>query len=172
MKKIMITNGSGGCGKDTLAEIMSKYVDVVKYSSIDFFKELGTLGRMLPQKNEAERMLLYKLKKAFVEYNELPTILCGEQIELFLQNNKDGLFIVDVREPEEIQKLKELYPQIIVVLIINNNVPIITYNSSDANVFDCVYDYVIDNSYTLGTLEESAVTLLKELEFDIEREGK
>ena len=172
MKKILITNGSGGCGKDTLAEFMSKYVDIIKYSSIDFFKELGTLGRMKPQKDEGERILLYNLKKAFIEYNELPTILCGEKIDNFLQSNENGILIIDVREPKEIQKLKELYPQIITVLVINKNVPVITYNSSDANVFDYVYDYVIDNSYTLGVLEESAITLLQELDFNIERERK
>jgi hypothetical protein len=172
MKKILITNGSGGCGKDTLAELMSKYVDIIKYSSIDFFKELGTLGRMKTQKNEGERILLYNLKKAFIEYNELPTILCGEEIDNFLQNDENDILIIDVREPKEIQKLKELYPQIITVLVINKNVPVITYNSSDANVFDYVYDYVIDNSYTLGVLEESAITLLQELDFNIEREEK
>lgn len=172
MKKIMITNGSGGCGKDTLAELMNKYVDVIKYSSIDFFKELGTLGRMRPQKDEAERILLYNLKKAFVKYNDLPTILCGEEIDNFLQSDENGILIIDVREPEEIQKLKDLYPQIITVLVTNKNVPVITYNSSDANVFDYVYDYVIDNSYTLGVLEESAITLLQQLEFNIEREVK
>lgn len=172
MKKIMITNGSGGCGKDTLAEIMNKYVDIIKYSSIDFFKEIGTLGRMNSQKKEAERILLYKLKKAFVEYNNLPTILCGEQIDKFLQSDEDGILIIDVREPEEIQKLKELFPQIITVLVTNENVPVITYNSSDANVFDYIYDYVIDNSYSLEMLEDSAITLLQELDFNIEREEK
>lgn len=172
MKKIMITNGSGGCGKDTLAEIMSKYVDIIKYSSIDFFKELGTLGRMCSQKNEPERILLYNLKKAFIEYNDLPTILCGEEIDNFLQSDEDGILIIDVREPEEIQKLKDLYPQIITVLVTNKNVPVITYNSSDANVFDYVYDYIVDNSYTLEILEESAKTLLQELDFNIEREDK
>ena len=172
MKKILITNGSGGCGKDTLAEIMNKYVDIIKYSSIDFFKELGTLGRMRSQKDEAERILLYNLKKAFIEYNNLPTWLCKEKIDEFLQTDEDAILIIDVREPEEIQKLKDLYPQIITVLVTNKNVPVITYNSSDANVFDYVYDYVIDNSYTLGVLEESVITLLQELEFNVEREVK
>ena len=27
-KTVLITNGSGGCGKDTMAEIMGKYVDI------------------------------------------------------------------------------------------------------------------------------------------------
>ena len=169
MKKIIITNGSGGCGKDTLAELMNKYVDIIKYSSIDFFKTIGSLGRMRSQKDESERILVCNLKKAFIEYNELPTILCGEKIDKFLQADGDGILIIDVREPEEIQKLKDLYPQIITVLVINKNVPVITYNSSDANVFDWIYDYVIDNSYTLGVLEESAITLLRELNFNIEK---
>ena len=47
------------------------------------------------------------------------------------------------------------------VLIINNNVPIITSNSSDFSVFDYKYDYVIENNGNLDDLEESVKTFLK-----------
>lgn len=167
MKKIIITNGSGRCGKDTFAELMNKYVKVDKYSSIDFFKKLGAIGRMKQTKGEKERLLLSVLKKAFVNYNDLPLLLCSEKIEEFLHNIDNDVLIIDIREPEEIEKIISLYPQIITVLLINNNVPIIMSNSSDAGVFDYVYDYVIDNSDTLATLEDSVITFLKELKFHI-----
>ena len=38
MKKIYITNGSAGNGKDTFAELLGKYITVFKYSSIDIVK--------------------------------------------------------------------------------------------------------------------------------------
>lgn len=166
MKKIIITNGSGTCGKDTFAEIMGKYVNVCKYSSIDFFKELGKTGRMSNEKREKERLLLSRLKSAFIDYNDLPLRLCSEVIEQFLStDNGNDILIIDIREAEEIEKITALYPQIITVLLINNNVPVIMSNPSDAQVFDCIYDYIVDNSDTLEVLEESAITLLKELKF-------
>ena len=99
-----------------------------------------------------------------MEYNDLPLILCSETIERFLQDDND-ILIIDIREADEIEKITALYPQIITVLLINNNVPVIMSNPSDAQVFDCIYDYIVDNSDTLEVLEESAITLLKELKF-------
>ena len=40
MKKVFITNGSGGNGKDTFAEFLDEYISVFKYSSIDLVKEM------------------------------------------------------------------------------------------------------------------------------------
>lgn len=172
MKKIIITNGSGTCGKDTFAEILSKYVTVVKYSSIDFFKSLGKLGLMSEEKGEKERLLLHRLKKAFIEYNDLPLYLCSQRIDKFLQTEYSDLLVIDIREPEEIEKIVKLYPEIRTVLMINNNVPVIESNASDSGVFEYIYDFIVDNSGTLEMLEESALTLLKELDFNIEREEK
>ena len=165
MKKIIITNGSGRCGKDTFAEILAKYVTVVKYSSIDFFKEIGKLGLMSENKGEKERLLLHNLKKAFIEYNDLPLFLCSQRIDRFLQFEHSDLLIIDIREPDEIEKIVQLYPEIKTVLMINKNVPLIKSNTSDEGVFDYVYDFVIDNSDTLETLVESAITFLKGLKF-------
>lgn len=170
MKKIIITNGSGTCGKDTFAEILSKYINIEKYSSIDFFKEIGKMGFMKKEKGEKERLLLHNLKKAFVDYNNLPLTLCSEKIDKFLNCESLDMLIIDIREPEEIKKIVSKYPEIITVLMINNNVPVIQSNSSDAGVFDYIYDFVIDNSGTLAMLEDSAITFLKELNFNIESE--
>lgn len=169
MKKIIITNGSGGCGKDTFAKIARKYIRVIKYSSIDFFKQIGILGRMGLEKGEPERKLLYNLKQAFIEYNDLPTILCSEKIEKFLMETQDGILIIDIREPNEIKKLIAKYPEIISVLILNKNTPMILSNSGDANVFDYNYDYIIDNSYNLDTLEQSIKTFLIDIGFTIKK---
>lgn len=168
MQKILITNGSGTCGKDTFAEIMGKYVSVIKYSSIDFFKCLGILGFMKEEKGEKERNLLHNLKKAFVEYNNLPLILCKDKIEKFLSDEMNAeVLIIDIREPEEIEKIINIYPEIITVLITNDNAPVIN-TPADTGVFDYKYDYIIDNSYTLEVLEESVLTFLKELNFKID----
>ena len=40
-KYIFITNGTGGCGKDTFADILKKYVPTLKRSSIDRVKAIA-----------------------------------------------------------------------------------------------------------------------------------
>lgn len=175
-KMVLITNGSGGCGKDTMAEIMNKYVDIKKISSIDVFKQM-LLGYTIDYiavhgKDEKYRKLLSSVKSAFVEFNDLPYNTILNQIIEFTQT-KEQVLLIDIREPEEIQKIVDTVQQtmelpIHTILVINNNVPVIETVKSDNAVFDYApYDYVVDNSETLEALEQSVVTLLNDLGFEV-----
>jgi dephospho-CoA kinase len=176
-KMVLITNGSGGCGKDTMAEIMGKYVDIKKISSIDVFKQMlldYTKDYIaIHGKDEKYRKLLSSVKSAFVEFNELPYNTILNQIVEFTQSEEQVL-LIDIREPDEIEKIVETVTQTIknlsikTILVINDNVPIIENVHSDNAIFDYApYDYVLDNSGTLKTLEESVVTILNELGFEV-----
>ena len=123
MKQVIITNGSGGCGKDTFATFMANHVTTTKYSSIDFFKLLAKLGGMGEKKGEKERKLLSTIKQAFIDYNDLPFYHTSKVIEDFLKEDNDiaDVLLIDIREPEEIHKIVQKYPNVITVLIINNN---------------------------------------------------
>ena len=177
-KTVLITNGSGGCGKDTMAEIMGKYVDIKKISSIDVFKQMlldYTKDYIaIHGKDEKYRKLLSSVKSAFVEFNELPYNTILNQIVEFTQSEGQVL-LIDIREPDEIEKIVETVTQTIenisikTILVINNNVPVIESVNSDNAVFDYApYDYVVDNSQTLRVLELSVITLLNELGFKVE----
>lgn len=180
-KIVLITNGSGGCGKDTMTEIMNKYVNVKKVSSIDVFKRMlkdYTFDyTFMHGKDEKYRKLLSTVKSAFIEFNDLPLKEMEKEILKFLETD-DQVLLMDIREPEEIEKLIECVEQqkdymdnikINTVLVINNNVPIIETVNSDKYVFNYApYDYVMDNSYTLEILEQGIVVLLKELGFEVE----
>lgn len=174
-KIVLITNGSGGCGKDTMAEIMNKYVDTKKISSIDFVKQLlesYTVDYIrVNGKDEKYRQLLSTVKKAFIEFNDIPkTIIINEIIE-FLVSSEEQVLLIDIREPEEIEKVIASMPQdcnVKTILVVNDNVTTITSNSSDEGVFDYApYDYVVDNSKTLEVLEESVISLLNALGFEV-----
>lgn len=58
--------------------------------------------------------------------------------------------LIDIREPNEIQRAKEKF-NAKTILIENNRVDVISSNFADANVFNYDYDYVLHNN---GTLEE------------------
>ena len=177
-KRVLITNGSGGCGKDTLAKIMGKYVNVQKISSIDIIKKIVEPYTVeftnIHGKDEKYRKLLSDVKQAFITFNDLPTKKMEEEVLSFLDNKEAQILIVDIREPEEIEKFKKIFPFGCVlcktILLINNNVSTIHSNPSDDNVANYVYDYVLDNSYTLELLEDSVITLLQDLGLDCEKD--
>lgn len=171
-KTILIFNGSGGCGKDTTAEIMSKYVNIEKTSSINIIKNIVAqgIGRGL-EKNEEYRLLLQRVKEAFIRYNDLPYWTMVAHIQDFISTSENDCLLIDVREAEEIEKLKAFCDNKGVafktVLVINRNVPLITTNSADEFVYNYTYDYILDNSGTLGDLEDSVITLLENLKYEV-----
>jgi NAD/NADP transhydrogenase alpha subunit len=63
------------------------------------------------------------------------------------------VFVVDVREPEEIERLSKEVGAI-TIFIENNNVPAITSNAADANVENYEYDFVIQNNGTMKEFED------------------
>lgn len=180
MKTVLITNGSGGCGKDTMAEIMAKYVKIKKVSSIDIIKDMLKNYTVdytaLYGKDEKYRKLLATVKSAFIEFNNLPLGEMTHEILRFLVSENQVL-LMDIREPEEIKKIIQYVEDckdymnninIQTVLVINNNVPVIKTVKSDEEVFDYApYDYIIDNSGTLEDLEYSVLTLLIDLGFEV-----
>jgi dephospho-CoA kinase len=177
-KRVLITNGSGGCGKDTMAEIMGKYVNTHKISSIDIIKKIvepyTNEFTTLYGKHEKYRQLLSEVKRAFVNFNDLPTKVMEQETLNFLEDKETQVLIVDIREPEEIEKFKRIFPLGCVIcktiLIINNNVATIHSNVSDDNVANYAYDYILDNSQTLEVLEDGVITLLQDLGFEVKED--
>lgn len=175
-KRVLITNGSGGCGKDTMAEIMGKYVNVNKVSSIDIIKKIVEPYTAefinLYGKHESYRKLLNEVKQAFVNFNDLPTKMMEQEVVNFMEDENYQVLIVDIREPDEIDKFKEIFPLgctiCKTILVVNNNVATIHSNSADDNVANYAYDYILDNSQTLGDLEDGVITLLQDLGLEVE----
>ena len=107
MKKcVVIINGKGGVGKDTLCDIVSKKYCVRNVSSITPIKQIAQMGGWKGGKENKDRKFLADLKKLFVEYNDLPFCYLKEEMNLFLQKEQNVLF-VHIREIEEIKKFLE-----------------------------------------------------------------
>lgn len=154
-KRVVIINGVGGSGKDTFAELCAKHTKIINISSVDKVKEAAKLlVGWNGQKDEKSRKLLVDLKKLSIDYNDYPTTYILEKYEEFKKSDATILFI-HIREISEIIKIKKLLSSE-TLLIVNPRVPAITSNTSDANVNDYTYDYVIENLGTLEELEEKA----------------
>ena len=150
-KMVFIVNGKPRAGKDTFAQILNRYMKVYKYSAVTKVKEIATLCGWDGTKEERDRKFLHELKMLTTEYNDMSYLDILDKIEKFDNGEIDAdVFVVDIREPEEIERVVN-ETQAFTVFIENENVPNITSNNADANVENYTYDFTITNN---GTLEE------------------
>ena len=149
-KKIFITNGMARCGKDTFATYLNEFVPTLKYSSIDKVKEIAVLCGWDGGKTEKDRKFLSDFKMLTTEYSDMPFKAMEEIVSQFLNDEIHEVMLIDIREPNEIEKAKIAF-NAETILIKNDRVYVITSNDGDAGVFDYDYNYMIENN---GTLEE------------------
>lgn len=150
-KHIFITNGMARCGKDTFAAYLNDIIPTLKYSSIDKVKEIAELcGWDVASKTEEDRKFLSDLKMLTTKYSDMPFKAIEEKVNEFKEDDKYCVMLIDIREPEEIEKAKKAF-NTKTILIKNDRVENISSNFGDANVFNYNYDFEIENN---GTLEE------------------
>ena len=151
MKRIFITNGVGGCGKDTFARFLNEMCPgVFKYSSIDRVKHIAYECGWRGAKSEKDRKFLSDLKVLLTDYSDLPFEDVTRRVEEFRSDDSYRIMLIDIREPDEIERAKIAFDAE-TILIVNDRVPAIESNMADANVYNYEYDYVLENN---GTLEE------------------
>lgn len=161
-KIVIVINGKGGSGKDTLINAITERYDdnIVNISAIQPIKRAAELiGYDVKCKDDKSRKFLSDLKALSIEYNDYPTKYLLDNVCTFNSTNNKKLLFVHIREPEEIEKfIREVnneYPNLCVVsLLVRRNVVTCKEfgNSSDDNVEDYCYDYVFDNN---NSIEES-----------------
>ena len=152
MKKIFIINGSGGVGKDTFVNLVSKRVKTMNVSSVDKVKEIAKLiGWDGVSKTEKDRKFLSDLKLLTTKYCDMPFQYMKQKVEEFNNSEYDCLFL-HIREPEEIRKaVKEFNAQ--TILVIRESVAPILSNMADRNVYNYKYDFEVINNGTLENLD-------------------
>lgn len=156
-KQIFITNGMARCGKDTFAVMLNDIVPTLKYSSIDevkrIAKECGWDGR----KEEKDRKFLSDLKFLTTKYNDMPFKAIKSKIREFNSDDIHTVLLIDIREPEEIEKAKNAFGAK-TIIIKNDRVKQINSNLSDADVYNYSYDIEIDNNGTLDDFKHNIET--------------
>lgn len=148
-KMVVIINGKGGVGKDTLCGFAGEKFDVMNISSITPIKDIARQYGWNGEKDPRSRKFLAALKQAFVDYDDLPYKYLVQEYEKFLQGSAQILF-AHIRERVEIEKFKEYIGiPCITLLIRRSSVGKDWGNASDDHVEDYDYDYIFDNDRTL-----------------------
>lgn len=165
MKQVLIVNGQPQSGKDTFAAILGNHFNVSTYSSVDKIKEMALKFGWDGLKDEKGRKLLSELKKALVEYDDLPTKYMEERYKDFIDDSDEEILVLFIRETEEIEKAKQRFFAR-TVFVNNPRASRVVSNDSDRNISSSGYDYVVPNDGTLQEYEETIEQFAKTLHQD------
>ena len=163
-KLVIIINGKGGCGKDTICDILEKHYPTKRISTITKVKQAARLmfgwkgGKSLK-----DRKFLSDLKDLWTDYNDGPFMYAIDQFQKFAEKPVaayNEIFIIHVREPSEIKKIKDRINYIgavpcVTLLIKSPRTESVEYgNEADDLVDKYPYDFVYSNEAPLDVLEE------------------
>lgn len=154
-KVVVIINGKGGAGKDTICDITSNFFKSETVSAITPIKQIAREFGWNGEKDKKSRKFLSDLKRVFIDYNGLPNKYLEEEYCKFLESDMDILF-VHIRENDQIDDFKRRVKSKCITLLVRtkvNNQSEIQYgNYSDDNVEDYNYDYYYLNNQPLENL--------------------
>ena len=154
-KVVIIINGKGGAGKDTVCDITANFFKSETVSAITPIKQIAQEFGWNGEKDKKSRKFLSDLKRAFIDYNGLPNKYLEEEYYKFVESDMDILF-VHIRENDQIDDFKRRVKSKCITLLIRtkvNNQSEIQYgNYSDDNVEDYNYDYYYLNNQPLENL--------------------
>ena len=157
MKKLVVViNGAGGVGKDTMCGFAAQEYKVRNVSSVDPIKAIARMAGWDGDKSDKSRKMLSDLKMLFTQYNDLCLRYITEQYGQFLTGDEQVMF-VHIREPEEIARFVAVAPEHIKTLLITNSAKEqhVYQNASDDNVSEFDYDAVYDNKLSLEETEKA-----------------
>lgn len=165
-KIVIIINGKGGAGKDTVCEIAARHYRAENISAITPIKEIASRCGWNGEKDKKSRKFLSDLKRVFVEYNDLPNRYLEQEYQKFMQGGRDILF-VHIRESDQIDAFRSKVSARCVTLLVKS--PRIDGsaeeygNDSDDRVEDYAYDYCFVNGTQREELESSFLRFFREL---------
>lgn len=171
MKKLIIINGKGGVGKDTLIDFLveSNRYKIINLSSITPIKEVAKQLGWKGDKDNKSRKFLSDLKKISADYNNYPVAyICNEYYKI----TDDAIVFAHIREPEEIKKCIELLndENICTLLIKRDGISDTTIgNSSDDNVENYDYDAIYDNKFGIEYARDNFIDFFERLLKEMER---
>ena len=171
--KIIIVNGKGGSGKDTFEEYFRDIAElcenkVYKTSMVRAVKNIAQMCGWQGGKSDKDRKFLADLKTLLDDYNNFAFESVVNDILKAEKEHYDYIFI-DAREPNDIDKIKEISLNCYTILIKRKETTEKIYgNDADDNVMNYNYDYIIENNGTLDDLRASAEIFFNEIDNEAE----
>jgi cytidylate kinase len=164
-KAVIVINGAGGVGKDTLCDMAAKHFKVYNISSITPIKEVAKSFGWSGEKTDKARKFLADLKALAVEYNDYPTLWAKARYSEFLASDNEVMF-VHIRECDEIRKFVNVTCGAAKTLLIRGGrrMKKTHYgNSADDMVENYNYDYYFVNENSFAEAERDFVILLEKI---------
>lgn len=164
-KTVLVINGAGGVGKDTLCDLAEKHFKVRNISTITPIKELARMCGWDGSKDDRSRKFLADMKQLTVAYNDFPTNWALNVFHKFMENDEQILF-VHIREPEEIAKFIKATEGFAKALLVRGGERMKKCHYGNA-ADDCVenykYDYYFLNDKSLEEAELAFTELLSSI---------
>lgn len=170
MKTIIIINGKGGCGKDTLCDIAATKYNTMNVSSITPIKEMAKIVGWNGAKTDADRKFLSDLKEIVTRYNDGANEYIIQEALVFSKSESDVMFI-HIREPENIEHFIETARcripddiQILTLLVKRDSQKYLIFgNKSDDDVELYDYDFIYSNSHPIEEVESDFLPFLENM---------
>lgn len=175
---IYVVNGYPGSGKTTFEEIIkeingahSTFIYSTITPIIEAAKGLGfNINDWKKTKSQKDRAFLSELKALSNKYydftlKDIDKYLTSKEYERELGADTDKFIVfIDSREPNEIKRICEEFGAKSILIV--RDAHISPQNSSDAQVMNYKYDFVIYNNGTIGDLKRKAIMFLGEETID------
>ncbi len=167
-KTVLVINGRGGVGKDTLCAFASRVFSVRNVSSITPVKELAARCGWQGEKDDRARKFLSDLKAVLIAYNDYPTVWATAQYRDFLAGDEEVMFL-HIREGEEIAKFVRATGGEAKTLLVRRAGlhPGAYGNVSDDCVEEYPYDYYYDNDLPLAQAEGDFIAFLRRVRGEV-----
>jgi hypothetical protein len=155
---VIIINGAGGVGKDSVCDVIANNYVTFVYSSITPIKRIAHYIGWDGEKTDKARKMLSDLKDICTEYNDLPFKYMKEKL-FDTRFYRDVDFVCfHIREPEEIAKFRQYAKEqgyTCKTLLIRSERAQQSYgNHADDDVENYPYDMVYQNDGTLENLDK------------------
>lgn len=166
-KNIIILNGKGASGKDTLVSMLGNKYSCLHDSSINPIKECAKIVGWNGTKTDKDRKFLADLKKLVTEYNDYTNTYLTKVCFSFLRDDENSFLFIDIREPVYIESFfkyivpiigrlcpKENTMNVKTLLIRSKRTQDHTYGTVDDDVDNYEYDMIYDNDIFITTEED------------------
>jgi hypothetical protein len=166
-KAVIVINGAGGVGKDSLCDAAATAFKTRNISTITPIKEIATLCGWNGVKDNKSRKFLSDMKRLCSDYNDFPTNWAKAQFEDFLQTDEEILF-VHIREAEEILKFVEATGGFAKTLLIRGGERFKQKcggygNTSDDDVENYTYDYYFNNDTFISDAKQRFIQFVSKI---------
>lgn len=162
---VIIINGAGGVGKDTICDVIANNYVTFVYSSIAPIKGVAQFIGWNGEKTDKARKMLSDLKDICTQYSDLPFRYMKEKLLGTQVYPGVDYVCFHIREPDEIAKFKQYAKNqgyTCKTLLIRSERAQQSYgNHADDDVENYPYDMIYQNDGTLENLDRDFIAFWK-----------